>query len=192
LIKHEVEVGVAEARDGNGPSPELYLKIMETRDRVKPKADLGSLRGIISDMRSLVTSLEWQANEGSTRARAEAVIVNEALERVSRTSAEQAKAIAGLDKEVELFRDTMNNRLEYYKQLQQISDTVAPYDEESVGKPVDKAAYDSKLEAENKMQQKLDSLQSKRRYLIHLRDESGPDESTRLCIICQSTFENGK
>jgi E3 ubiquitin-protein ligase SHPRH len=192
LINHEVKVGVAEARDGNGPSPELYLKIMGTRDKLKPEADLGSLRGIISDMRSLATSLDWQANEGSTRARAEAVIVNEALEHVSKTSAEQAKAIAGLDKEVELFRDTMNNRLEYYKQLQQISDTVAPYDEESVGKPVDQAAYNLKVEAENKIQQKLDSLQSKRRYLIHLRDESGPDESTRLCIICQSTFEIGK
>ncbi|EEA20842.1 hypothetical protein TMatcc_000840 [Talaromyces marneffei ATCC 18224] len=191
LINHEVKVGVAEARNGKGPSPELYLKIMGTREKLKPSADLGSLRGIVSDMRSLLTSLEWQANEGSTRARAEAVIVNEALERVSKTSAEQAKAIAGLDKEVELFRDTMNNRLEYYKQLQQISDTVAPYDEESVGKPLDQAVYDSKLEAENKIQQKLDSLQSKRRYLIHLRDESGPDESTRLCIICQCTFENG-
>lgn len=192
LINHEVKVGVAEARNGKGPSPELYLKIMGTREKLKPSADLGSLRGIVSDMRSLLTSLEWQANEGSTRARAEAVIVNEALERVSKTSAEQAKAIAGLDKEVELFRDTMNNRLEYYKQLQQISDTVAPYDEESVGKPLDQAVYDSKLEAENKIQQKLDSLQSKRRYLIHLRDESGPDESTRLCIICQCTFENGR
>lgn len=192
LIKHEVEVGTAEAHEEKGPSPELYLKIMETRKKLKPQADLGSLRGIISDMRTLTTSLEWQANEGSTRARAEAVIVNEALERVSKISAEQAKAITALDKEVELFRDTMNNRLEYYRQLQQISDTVAPYDEESVGKPVDQAAYDSKLEAENKIQQKLDSLQSKRRYLIHLRDESEPDESTRQCIICQCTFEVGK
>ncbi|KAF5015395.1 hypothetical protein F66182_13294, partial [Fusarium sp. NRRL 66182] len=191
LIKHEVEVGTAEAHEEKGPSPELYLKIMETRKKLKPQADLGSLRGIISDMRTLTTSLEWQANEGSTRARAEAVIVNEALERVSKISAEQAKAITALDKEVELFRDTMNNRLEYYRQLQQISDTVAPYDEESVGKPVDQAAYDSKLEAENKIQQKLDSLQSKRRYLIHLRDESEPDESTRQCIICQCMFEVG-
>ncbi|EED20377.1 SNF2 family helicase/ATPase, putative [Talaromyces stipitatus ATCC 10500] len=191
LIKNEVRFAVNEAREGNGASPKLYLKLMGTRDGIKPKPDLGSLRGLISDMRSLATSLEWQAMEGSSRARAESVIVNEALERMSKTSVEQAKSIAVLDQEVELFRDTMNIRLEYYKQLQQISDTVAPYDEGSVGKPVDQAVYDSKLEIEHKMQQKLDSLQSKRRYLIHLRDESEPDESTRMCIICQSTFEIG-
>ncbi|OKL64331.1 hypothetical protein UA08_00027 [Talaromyces atroroseus] len=191
LIDHEAKVGVAEAEKGNGPSPELYLAMMKARDEVKPKLELGSLRGIASDMRSLVTSLEWQANEGSSRARAELVIANEALARVGKISSEQGKAIRDLEREVELFRDTMNQRLEYYRQLQQISDTVAPYDEASVGKPLNQEVYQSKLEAEKKIEDKLSALQSKGKYLLHLRDESGPDESTRICVICQSPFENG-
>jgi E3 ubiquitin-protein ligase SHPRH len=192
LINHEAKVGAVEAEKGNGPSPKLYLDLMKTRDKVKPKAELGSLRGIASDMRSLVTSLEWQANEGSSRARAELVIANEALARVGKISSEQGKAIRGLEREVELFRDTMNQRLEYYRQLQQISDTVAPYDEESVGKPLNQEVYQSKLDAEKNIEDKLSSLQSKGKYLVHLRDESGPDETTRVCVICQSTFETGK
>ncbi|KAH8693534.1 putative SNF2 family helicase/ATPase [Talaromyces proteolyticus] len=191
LIDHEVKIGLSEAGKGEGPSPPLYLEIMKKRNELKPTAELGSLRGIISELRSLVTSLEWQSHEGSSRAEAELTIATEVLDRASKISTDQAKASSNLEKEVELFRDTMNQRLEYYRQLQQISDTVAPYDEESVGKPLDEAVYSLKLQAEEKMEQKLSSLQSKGRYLIHLRDDSGPDDSSRMCVICQSSFEIG-
>jgi E3 ubiquitin-protein ligase SHPRH len=164
---------------------------MQTRNGLKPGMEASTLRGIISDLRSLATSLEWQESGGSSRARAELVIVNEVLARASKMSNEQGKATSSLEREVELFRDTMNLRLEYYRQLQQISDTVAPYDEESVGKPLDEALFDSKLQNEEAIDRKLSTLRSKRRYLIHLRDESGPDDSSRMCVICQSTFEIG-
>jgi len=91
-----------------------------------------------------------------------------------------------------MFRDTMNNRLEYYRHLQQISDTVAPYDEENAGKPMNEDLFASKLKQEEKLESKISSLKSKRRYLIHLRDESGSEDSSRICIICQSSFEVGK
>jgi E3 ubiquitin-protein ligase SHPRH len=191
LINHEVKMGLIQAGKEEGPSPELYISIMKTRNRLKPIHEVGTLRGIISELRSLATSLEWQESGGSSRARAELVIVNEVLARASKMSNEQAKAVSSLEKEVELFRDTMNLRLEYYRQLQQISDTVAPYDEESVGKPLDEALFASKVQNEEAIDRKLSALRSKRRYLIHLRDDSGPDDSSRICVICQSTFEIG-
>ncbi|KAL1987630.1 hypothetical protein VTN96DRAFT_2871 [Rasamsonia emersonii] len=191
LIDHEVKMGLNQAQKGEGPSPQLYLSIMKTRNKIKPRAELGTLRGIISELRSLATSLEWQESGGSARARAELFIVNDVLAHASQMASEQNKAISSLEKEVELFRDTMNHRLEYYRQLQQISDTVAPYDEESVGKPLDEALFAAKLRNEAAIDEKLSGLRSKQRYLIHLRDESGPDDSTRICVICQSTFEIG-
>ncbi|KAL1965614.1 hypothetical protein VTN77DRAFT_5291 [Rasamsonia byssochlamydoides] len=191
LIEHEVKMSMIQAQKGEGPSPQLYLSIMKTRNKIKPRVELGTLRGIISELRSLATSLEWQESGGSSRARAELVIVNEVLAHASKMASEQGKAISSLEKEVELFRDTMNHRLEYYRQLQQISDTVAPYDEESVGKPLDEALFAAKLRNEAIIDEKLSGLRSKRRYLIHLRDESGPDDSTRICVICQSSFEIG-
>jgi E3 ubiquitin-protein ligase SHPRH len=192
LINNEVKKDLALAEKGEGASPSLYIEIMKKRDEIKPDTQLGSLRGIVSELRSMATSLDYQAKDGSQRARAELAIVNQVLRHASHISAEQSKTASRLEKEVELFRDTMNNRLEYYRQLQQISDTVAPYDEESVGKPLDNALFASKLEIEESIEQKISTLRSKRRYLIHLRDDSGPDENSRLCVICQCSFEIGQ
>ncbi|RAH46455.1 putative SNF2 family helicase/ATPase, partial [Aspergillus brunneoviolaceus CBS 621.78] len=191
LIAHEVKGGVAQAQKGEGPSPELFLNIMNMRSRMKPDPKLGSLRGIISELRSLTTSLEWQATEGSARARAEMEIASLVLKNASAMAAEHSKVVSSLEREVEMFRDTMNYRLEYYRQLQQISDTVAPFDEESVGKPLDEAVFEAKLSQENVIDGRISALRAKHRYLIHLRDEPSVDESTRICVICQSGFEIG-
>ncbi|GKZ39074.1 hypothetical protein AbraIFM66950_011832 [Aspergillus brasiliensis] len=192
LIAHEVKQGIIQAQKGEGPSPALFLEVMNLRSNMKPDPQLGSLRGIISELRSLTTALEWQANEGSYRARAELEIVSLVLKHASQMAAEQSKAASSLEREVEMFRDTMNNRLEYYRQLQQISDTVAPYDENSAGKPLDVTLFTSKLRKESEIDEKISTLRAKRRYLIHLRDESGSDEASRICVICQSGFEVGQ
>ncbi|KAJ5083816.1 hypothetical protein N7456_013243 [Penicillium angulare] len=191
LISHEVKAGIVQAQKDEGPSPKLFLSIMNSRSEVMPDNELGSLRGIVTELRSLVTSLDWQASGGSSRARAELELVSEVLKNAGQLIGEQLKASASLEREVEMFRDTMNNRLEYYRHLQQISDTVAPYDEESAGKPMDEELFASKIKQEETLESKISSLKSKRRYLIHLRDESGPEDSARICIICQSSFEVG-
>lgn len=192
LIAHEVKGGIIQAQKGEGPSPKLFLEMMGTRSNIKPDPQLGSLRGIISELRSLATSLEWQAGGGSSRAQAELEIVSLILQNSSQMASEQGKIASNLEREVELFRDTMNNRLEYYRQLQQISDTVAPYDEESVGQPLDEAVFAAKLKLEGGIDGKISALRAKRRYLIHLRDESGSDDTSKICVICQSSFEIGE
>lgn len=192
LVGNQVKLGISQAKQGNGPSPELYLKLMRTRNELKPPPGMGSLRKIISDLRGLTTSLEWQEGEGSGRAAAELMLVDDAIERVSRMSTEQNKTLSVLEKEIDLFRETMNRRLEYYRQLQEISDSVAPYDEESVGKPLNEELWESKLRHESELETKLSGLRSKRRYLLHLRDDSDGDPNSRMCVICQSPFEIGR
>lgn len=192
LISHEAKAGIIQAQKGEGPSPELFLKIMNTRSELMPDPHLGSLRSIVSELRSLVTSLDWQASSGNPRARAEHEMVEMVLKNAGQMIAEQLKVSANLAREVEMFRDTMNNRLEYYRHLQQISDTVAPYDEESAGKPLDENSFALRLKQEERHSEKISSLKSKARYLLHIRDDSGSDDSSRTCIICQTTFEVGK
>ncbi|CRL27116.1 SNF2-related [Penicillium camemberti] len=191
LISHEVKSGIVQAQRGEGPSPLLFLEIMETRSRVMPDPDLGSLRNIVSELRKLVTSLEWQAGSGNSRARAEQEIVEMVLKNAGQMIAEQLKVSDKLGKEVQVFLDAMNNRLEYYRHLQQISDTVAPYDEENAGKPLDEIAFTLALEREGVTEGKIASLKSKARYLIHLRDDASFDSNARECIVCRSTFEVG-
>ncbi|KUM60749.1 hypothetical protein ACN42_g6357 [Penicillium freii] len=191
LISHEVKFGIAQAERGEGPSPQLFLKIMKTRSQFMPDPDLGSLRNIVSELRKLVTSLEWEANSGNSRARAEHEIVEMVLKNAGQMIAEQLKVSNKLSQEVQIFRDAMNNRLEYYRHLQQISDTVAPYDEENAGKPLDETAFALTLEREGVTEEKIASLKSKARYLIHLRDDASDDSNARECIVCRSTFEVG-
>ena len=191
LIAHEVQVGINKSQKGEGHAPELYLSMMGTRSAIKPDPKVGSLQGIISELRSLVTSLDWQESGGSSRARIELELVSDSLRSTSQMAIDHIKVISSLEKEVGLFRDTMNLRLEYYRQLQHISDTVAPYGEESLGNPLNEELFREKLESETVIDEKLSALRAKGRYLIHLRDEPIADESARSCVVCQTPFEIG-
>ena len=190
LISHEMSVAYKQAKDGQGHSPELLLKLLSVRDRLKPTKDLGSVRGTITELRELKTTLRGATEKGNSRAAAELMIVNHALGRLHQFSIEQTKAVAGLEKEVELFKDTMNLRLDYYRQLQQISDTVAPY-EEDLSEEARNIVLHNKKVSEDKKISEIARLKSKGRYLVHLRDEATDVESQKLCIICQQTFEIG-
>ncbi|KAM5435032.1 putative RING-type E3 ubiquitin transferase [Microsporum canis] len=191
LITHEVGVALERAKLGEGPAPELYISLINKCEELKlPRGQL-SLRGLVNELRNLVVSLERQEIHGSSRARAEHSIVHDILREVSKMFSVQSKAIPPLEKQMDLFRSVMNKRLEYYRQLQQISDTVAPYDEEKRGNPLNQEDFDAKLQNEQQLDSKLSSLKAKHRYLIHLRDESGADETARICVICDSVFEIG-
>jgi E3 ubiquitin-protein ligase SHPRH len=192
LIAHEVKVALRAAKAGAGPAPEVLILLMAEREKNRVPTNLGSLRGIIAEIRHLVTALQWQEGAGSTRARAELGIANGILQLTQQMLTSQTKTITALEQEVGLFRETMNNRLDYYRALQKISDTVAPYEEENQGKPLDKAAAARTLAEEEQKNRKISSLLSKRRYLAHLRTEQDSSMQTqRICTICQSDFENG-
>ncbi|WEW60321.1 DEXQc_SHPRH and SF2_C_SNF domain-containing protein [Emydomyces testavorans] len=191
LVRHELQQALEKAKGGEGPSPKLFVSLMDTCKKLKAPKELGSLRGILNELRNLVSSLEWQESGGSARARTELAIIEDIHKTVSKMFSTHSKVAAKLEREVILFQRVANRRLEYYRHLQQISDTVAPYDEASKGKPLDREQFDSRLEAEERMKTKLSGLKSKRRYLIHLRDEASGEETTRICIICQCAFETG-
>lgn len=191
LTLHEMKLAKKAAEKKEGPAPELFLEIIAKRNAVKPAPELGSLRGIVSEVRASITALEWQEGGGSSRAGAELAIVKDVLQSAQKIATEQMKVISVLEKEVELFRDTMNTRLEYYKQLQRISDAVAPYQEWRVGMPLDQNEYSLKVADEKIWDGQVSQLKSKRRYLVHLRTESTATDTQRMCIICQQDFETG-
>jgi E3 ubiquitin-protein ligase SHPRH len=191
LIKHEMKMLQRAAKEGEGPAPELMIKLLAERAQQRVPSELGSLRGIVSEVRQLVTALQWQEGGGSTRARAELGIAETLLQHCQKLVSAQAKAVSALEQEVGRIRDTMNNRLEYYRALQKISDTVAPFEEDAVGKPLDHGRFDQILIEEERRSRKLSTHLAKKRYLQHLKAESTSDSPGRICIICQSDFELG-
>ncbi len=189
LTEHEVAFALARARDGEGHNPKLLISVLAQRAQLRPDGSLGSLRGLLGDLRTLAAELHLKAEGGSTRASAELSLVEKGIRKVQQITNEQKKSASLLEKELNLFKETSNARIEYYKALQSISDTVGPYTEnEAISNDALLANFE-KIEAQ--LATKIASLKSKGRYLIHLRTESTDSESQRICVICQQGFEMG-
>lgn len=189
-VSHAMTLALKQAKEGQGHSPELFQRLLSARDQVKPPSGLGSVRSLITEVRELKTALRQLTERGNTRAAAELLIVNSALTKLTQISNEQTKVVTGLDREIELLKDAMNLRLEYYKQLQAISDTVAPY-ELNMTEEVRNNALRVKIVEESRSRARLATMRARARYLVHLRSEQTNVECQKMCIICQSNFEIG-
>lgn len=191
-INNEMKEAMRLAREEQGPAPKLMRELLEKRAELRLDAS-SSIRGLITDVRQLVATVKGSVgpvnDARSLRAQAEAHILEQYLTRLSQIFSEQTKSITRLERELDLFRSTQNERLDYYRQLQNISDAVAPLQEE-MDERIDVAALQVQKRSEEEHQSKLDSLITRRRYLQHLKaDASG--ETERMCIICQCPFEMG-
>jgi E3 ubiquitin-protein ligase SHPRH len=191
LIDQEVASVFREARAGRWTPPEPLLELLTQRNRLKQKHDdLLSVRGLLHEIRGIETALDWQ--DGSTRAGAELQIIRGQAKQLAIIAKEETELLTRLEEMIELFSTTMNSRLDFYRQLQVISDTVAPYKEDDWDETLDEAALEAatrRQEAQNKI---LAALKTKNRFLLHLRDEStNSHETQRICVICQSSFEQG-
>lgn len=186
LISFETNTALRLAKEGEGPFPEKTLELLQIRRELKTPPKLGSVRGIVAELRALATSIRPEPGTGSARMLQELSIVETQLSNTQKHLSKQTKATAALEKELELFTNVMNARLEYYRQLQQVSDSVAPYEG-----PINDQVIQSMLAAEAKLRQSIATAKSKRRYLEHLRQEALNPKEQRICVICRDTFEIG-
>ena len=186
LIKGETAGLMQKAKNNEGHSPELMIEMLQTRQALKPPRELGSMRNLLAELRSRKTRFKAQEESGSTRARTELAIVNDAIAKLQSQHQTHMKVIAELEREVNLFSETQNARLDYYRQLQHISDSVASSDQ-----VFSEASYAFMEKSERKLQGQIDKLESRARYLSYLKT-SGSAESERRCIICQEDeYEQG-
>ncbi|KAF2740528.1 ATP-dependent DNA helicase [Polyplosphaeria fusca] len=190
LVEHELKEAEKSARAKEGHAPELVLEIVKARGKLKPTEQTGSLKGVVSGMRSLITSLQWRADGGDQRARTELMIAQKHFSDVQRITNEQSKLLTELEKEQEMFRGAMNQRLEFYRQLQHISDTVAPFREE-LDEYLDRREHERQCWKMDETKKKVKGLSTRHAYLVNLRKENQQEDLDHECIICQDTFEIG-
>lgn len=136
----EIKSALVLANEEKGLYPQKTIELLNIRQNLLPGPDVKSLRAIISEAR--------------TESRPETEI-----HRVQKQVTEQLKIIQALELELELFTSTMNTRLEYYRQLQQVSDTVAPYEGE-----VNEAILRQKIKEEILLDNAVAAARTKRRY----------------------------
>ncbi|KAL2162696.1 hypothetical protein VTH06DRAFT_6532 [Thermothelomyces fergusii] len=194
LVEHETRMAFRMAKAGEGPFPEGFLELLKACELVRPpfvEGDpLTSMRGIVSELRALSVKLRTDAATGSSRAAKELAVVSGLLKSTIRHQTEQTKAAMALEKEIERFRDTLNARIEFYRQLQEVSDTVREY-EGSLEPDALESALRRTVGQERELQEKLNTAQSKHRYLMFLKETESDSAEQRMCVICQSDFTVG-
>ncbi|PNS17700.1 hypothetical protein CAC42_3095 [Sphaceloma murrayae] len=197
LVNHEMgtlykdslrqdELDVEEGREAH-ESRQLFRSLLDQRNAIKQKDNgLISLRGLSHEIRSIESNLEWADNP---RSRGELSQIKGLMSHIQSMADAYNKLQSQLEKDQELFRTAMNQRLEFYRQLQQLSDTVSPWREE-MDDTLDQIEYRAAEYKLTKHERTLSTLRSKRRFLLHLREQSTND-CERICVICQQGFEQG-
>ena len=189
-IKHEMTVTLERANANEGHSPQLMKKLLLTRQRLLPDEGVGSVRSIMSELRELRTTFRSQLERGNTRAAMELHLLDLLIKAMRDISDLQNKIVAQLEPEQEMLKNTLDSRLEYYKQLQHISDTVTPFEEDLSDEEFGRLMRKMENE-EAKLRDRIATFKSRGRYLIHLRDENLSSDTQRQCIICREQFERG-
>lgn len=98
--------------------------------------------------------------------------------------------LSTLDSDLALFRKSFNRRILYFRQLQEISDSVVDIELE---KPLAESLQDTEAEAADYLG-KIHTSRARQRYLDHLaeRDKgAGSDEDEDCCILCRCEFKRG-
>jgi len=188
-VRYETRFAERQAKDGEGPAPERTLALLQQRSEIKPRPEEGSLRGVITDLRELATKLRHDAANGSSRARNELIIVQKQLQLTQDQINEQTKAATAMEKELDTFSSATNARIEYYRQLQAVSDTVTPLDHEVDEDVEERLAGMSAVESG--LQRNVSAAQSKHRYLMHLKNAGKDASESKFCVICQASFTLG-
>ncbi|KAL9052532.1 MAG: hypothetical protein Q9162_005336 [Coniocarpon cinnabarinum] len=203
LVYHEIKEALKQAKEGEGHDPELMKSALETCSLLAPARgemlpvpnyvppNEQSVTGSVVDMRAMITSLRFnEGTRGSTRAANEASMLEGELKRLQQASKEQTEALKAHEKDVDLYRSTMNSRLEYYRQLQAISDTVRPYQEHE-SEALDFKKLKQEQTTEQRQADKARVLRTKRKFLHHLQHQKDGRDERRPCIICLQPFEVG-
>ncbi|RCI07450.1 hypothetical protein L249_4524 [Ophiocordyceps polyrhachis-furcata BCC 54312] len=167
LVRHETRTSKRLAQHGDGPAPKSMLALLQERDRIKPKQSKTSMRGAISELRGM-RGCQLTMTKTQTQL------------------LEQNKVALALEAEAETFMAAMNARLEYYRQLQAVSDAVLPYE----GPRTEEVEHQMKTTG-LESRRRLAMTQAKHRYLQNLESSRDVGNEDQTCIICRQAATKG-
>lgn len=170
LVKVEARIALDLAEDNQGPCPEKVIELLAEREIVKPVVEARPK----DSMRTLAVTLDRLHSDDQQLAQVKAV-----TEQLN----EQMKVIIRLERENTLYTSVMNGRIEYYRQLQELSDAVVP-----VAEPEDDDAsadiMDGFLEDQGRLEEKLKTTKQRRGFLAHLKEDQVAPGQSHTCPMC--------
>ncbi|KAG6038333.1 hypothetical protein E4U41_004326 [Claviceps citrina] len=186
LAKYETQTSLRLAKAGDGPAPDKMIEMLKLRAEMKPQMSKTSMKTAVGQLRALQSRASRDGAAPAGREVVEAEIASAQLQSVQSQMEEQTRAASALETEMDGFKATMNARLEYYRQLQAVSDAVLPLTKPGTG------AVEARLRwTEGELRRKLASARAKHRYLLNLKEAGSRSNEPRMCVICQMPFATG-
>ncbi|KAF8153782.1 SNF2 family N-terminal domain-containing protein [Crassisporium funariophilum] len=176
-----------EMPEGLNMKPEHEVLHKELSDRRKDI--LSELQG--RAIKSILVDLNAASARILQKSTPEKIILLDAVEIIRRLISDQNTLQDKLDADLALLRRAFNQRIVYFRQLQEISDSVAEaeWEEESLiaalqACELDRAGLEAKINTTRARQRYLDNLVSN-------QDDEAVDDDDKACILCRCEFTRG-
>ncbi|KZT68625.1 hypothetical protein DAEQUDRAFT_671213 [Daedalea quercina L-15889] len=167
------------------PEHEVLLKTLH-EDRKAILEDFDSDRAV----RSVLVDLNNVAARITKDTDPEKILAREAAKRLRGLLADQNKLMERLQSDVTHLRRAFNERISYFRQLQEISDTV----EEATWEGSVEDTLADLAHEQVELEKKIETWRARQRYLDYLaqsHNEGEPDEEERCCVLCRCDFLRG-
>ncbi|PBK60985.1 hypothetical protein ARMSODRAFT_676532 [Armillaria solidipes] len=185
-----VKATVAEADNASGlPSdielqPEhevLHQELTEQRKKLLRELDSRSVKSILVDLTAAMSRINRDSDP-------EKALLKEAIAEVRQLITDQGANLDKLDADLALFRKAFNQRILYFRQLQEISDSVTQVTWE---KTFDEAVQECEAE-KARLEDRLKTSRARQRYLDNLaKDRDEAKDIDDECVLCGCDFERG-
>ncbi|KZO97524.1 hypothetical protein CALVIDRAFT_562880 [Calocera viscosa TUFC12733] len=184
-----VDTALATAAAEMEPQNEVLMRqLSQERRDMRNAHSKRSLKAVFLEMSGMADHYEREI-EGT-------ILKSEAM-RLRRVVTDQEALCIRLESELQLFRQAFNGRIVYFRQLQELSDSVMDLDVKQFPDNMLAEKTTEEQEKVRKLDDSLRGLQAKQRYLDYMdegqrNDAPGVDNTeTRECVLCASEFENG-
>ncbi|OSD03772.1 hypothetical protein PYCCODRAFT_1365388 [Trametes coccinea BRFM310] len=167
------------------PEHQVMLKTLnDERKALLEEFDPGrALKSIMVDLNNIAVGIVKEHDP-------EKVIAKEAVAKLRTLIADQGKLISKLENDLTHLRKAFNERISYFRQLQEISDTVA----EPAWEGDIRDAIKGIREQQAVLETKINTARARQRYMDNLsksHEEGTMDEDDKTCILCKCEFIRG-
>ncbi|KAK0200494.1 SNF2 family N-terminal domain-containing protein [Desarmillaria ectypa] len=159
----------------------LRQELAEQRKKLLKELDARSAKSILVDLTAAMSRINRDSDP-------EKALLKHAIAEVRRLIIDQGANLDKLDADLALFRKAFNQRILYFRQLQEISDSVTQVTWE---RTFDEAVQECEAE-KTRLENRLKTSRAHQRYLDNLakdRDEAKDVEDE--CVLCGCQFERG-
>ncbi|KAI0370965.1 hypothetical protein BV20DRAFT_943332 [Pilatotrama ljubarskyi] len=167
------------------PEHEVMLKTLnDERKALLDEFDPGrAIKSIMVDLNNVAVGIVKDDDP-------EKIIAKEAVAKLRSLIAEQGKLVDKLQNDLAHLRKAFNERISYFRQLQEISDTVA----EAAWEGDVRDAINESRQQQAVLETKINAARARQRYMDNLsksHEEGTLDEDDRTCILCKCDFIRG-